>query len=69
MTKHTPGPLEASARLHAAAPETAAERDRLKESNFELVVALKLVLDVMSGWPERVAVAQAAIRKAEGGTR
>ena len=34
--------IDANARLIAAAPETAAERDRLRESNAELRAALKL---------------------------
>ena len=55
------------ARLIALAPATAAERDRLRALNAELLVALKNILGVMmGGWPERVAVAQAVIRKAEG---
>ncbi|CAL8981576.1 hypothetical protein RHODGE_RHODGE_02863 [Rhodoplanes serenus] len=35
------GEQQANARLIAAAPETAAERDRLRELNAELVAALK----------------------------
>ena len=36
---------EANARLIAAAPETAAERDRLKEVNAELLEVLRLTAD------------------------
>jgi hypothetical protein len=36
---------EANARLIAAAPETAAERDRLKALNAELLEALRLTAD------------------------
>jgi hypothetical protein len=36
---------EANARLIAAAPETAAERDRLKEVNAELLEVLRLIAD------------------------
>jgi len=38
------GECEANARLIAAAPETAAERDRMKEINNDLLEALKEVL-------------------------
>ncbi len=38
---------EANARLIAAAPETAAERDRLREINAELLAALSPLLE---GW-------------------
>lgn len=56
---------EANARLIAAAPETASERDRLKEINAELLAALQKVLhhipvndaDVM--WAARSAIAKA----------
>ena len=72
---------EANARLIAAAPETAAERDRLKEVNAELLAALKALLiwyldGVNSGqiggdWKAEteaeVVAASAAIAKAEGG--
>lgn len=60
---------EADAHLIAAAPETAAERDRLKEVNAELLEALKtfpgFTDDVTIGdaWLEK---AWAATAKAEG---
>ena len=68
----------ANARLIAAAPETAAERDRLKEVNAELLAALKLfrtkVYNAALGsgmdheWAtEACSLADAAIAKAEGG--
>src|SRR3990170_7423446 len=38
-----PGLTEANARLIAAAPETAAERDQLREVNAELLAALELI--------------------------
>ena len=67
MTKHTPGPWKKPAhRLHAAAPETAAERDRLKESNAELLAALKRMIFDWDGEPEDITEAQDAIAKAEG---
>lgn len=58
----------ANARLIAAAPETAAERDRLKEVNAELLAALKAV---MGEWKDGyglncVEQVRAAIAKAEG---
>ena len=37
--------LQANAKLIAAAPETAAERDRLKELNAELLAALKALYE------------------------
>ncbi len=46
------------ARLIAAAPETAAERDRLKESNAELLAVLfqaQAILNPMSGFLKRAA--------------
>lgn len=63
----------ADAPLIAAAPETVAERDRLKESNAELLAALESLvyeyenstLDADS-WAERWAIAFAAIAKAKG---
>ena len=65
----------ANARLIAAAPETAAERDRLREINAELLAALKELSDGM--WAgdgisnpavpgHQVAKARAAIARAEG---
>ena len=70
----------ANARLIAAAPETAAERDRLKESNSDLLAALKQAYDAINPtdkvwislltWGERLRLASMnitmAIRKAEG---
>ncbi len=41
------GTREANARLIAAAPETAAERDRLREINAELLAALDLLVDAI----------------------
>ena len=38
----------ANARLIAAAPETAAERDRLREVNAELLAALKALLEELN---------------------
>jgi hypothetical protein len=68
---------EANARLIAAAPETAAERDRLKVVNAELLDALKRLLEfVVAHTDPTVATPQftaeyersrAAIAKAEGG--
>jgi hypothetical protein len=61
---------DANARLIAAAPETAAERDRLKEVNAELLAALKAMLNVRGcGTALDCSVcnsARAAIAKAEG---
>ena len=69
---------EANARLIAAAPDTAAERDRLKAVNADLLSALKLFRTkvynaaLCSGmdheWAtEACSLADAAIAKAEGG--
>jgi hypothetical protein len=74
----TPEEIVANARLIAAAPETAAERDRLKEVNADLLAALKLFRTkvynaaLCSGmdheWAtEACSLADAAIAKAEGG--
>lgn len=41
--------MDADARLIAAAPETAAERDRLKEVNAELLAALKEAHQIARG--------------------
>ena len=53
-TTHTQGQTEeevtAFLRLIAAAPETAAERDRLKAVNAELVVALRAVVAEYDSW-------------------
>jgi hypothetical protein len=61
---------QANARLIAAAPETAAERDRLKEVNAELLAALRAMLSVVGcGTALDCSVcnsARAAISKAEG---
>lgn len=62
------------ARLIAAAPETAAERDRLREINAEMLEVLEALLeeaDQMGGSVRRVTRyevdrARAAIRKARG---
>lgn len=59
----------ANARLIAAAPETAAERDRLKEINKDLLAALKKLVHVTGphdGNGEELENAYAAIAKAEG---
>ena len=65
--------LAADAHLVAAAPETAAERDRLKESNAHLLEALKGLRCIMSenhctcdDCLTSKASALDAIRKAEG---
>ena len=39
---------EANAHLIAAAPETAAERDRLKEANADLLAALEVAYELMA---------------------
>ena len=59
------------ARLIAAAPETAAERDRLKAINAKLLAALKGVASVYvttapSDVPKWVAAVEDAIAKAQG---
>lgn len=70
---------EANARLIAAAPETAAERDRLKEINKELLENLKALMERISAYrlnhnasfpalaenSERLRSARVAIAKAE----
>ena len=71
------GCWEANARLIAAAPDTAAERDRLKEVNAELLSALKHLLAFVEAHTEAGEVippytvehvrARAAIAKAERG--
>ncbi len=43
---------EANARLLAAAPETAAERDQLREINRELLEALEWIADTSDAWRE-----------------
>ncbi len=64
---------DANARLIAAAPETADERDRLKVINAELLRALQNLMTGnpgRNGWGEDYRVwqdAKAAIAKAEGG--
>jgi hypothetical protein len=62
---------DANARLIAAAPETAAERDRLKEVNAELLAALKALYEATpdnegGDLGEACRQARAAISKAEG---
>ena len=66
-------PTGANARLIAAAPETAAERDRLKEINAELLEALTLILDLndhevwtKESWRIALDKAHTAIVKATG---
>ncbi len=64
---------QANASLIVAAPETAAERDRLKASNAELLEALRDVLHhqvygTSTSLPLAIERAQAAIDKAEGRT-
>jgi len=69
----TAGNVE-NARLIAAAPETAAERDRLKAQNAELLEALEDVIrwnDISlldHEWPAIVDGARKAILKAKGET-
>ena len=53
---HDADVAEANARLIAAAPETAAERDRLKAINAELLGALKRLCDQVEAQPEESAV-------------
>lgn len=69
---------QANARLIAAAPETAAERDRLREVNADMLAALKGLRPIIEAaesnasgnleWPRvsaRINAARAAIAKAE----
>jgi hypothetical protein len=61
----------ANAALIAAAPETAAERDHLKEVNAELLQALETIVKITDGsqpidYPGALMVARAAIAKAKG---
>ena len=66
---------KANARLIGVAPETAAERDRLRETNSNLLAALKNILRIIGGsrdpasWFTYAEVAEVfdAIRKAEEG--
>ena len=71
---------EANARLIAAAPETAAERDALKVANATLLEALENVASALEAWDEiaddddkrdsdheAIACARAALAKAKGG--
>lgn len=66
-----PLPRDANARLIAAAPETAAERDKLKEINAELLEALEIAINLTLD-DEDIAhnaflkKARAAIAKAKG---
>ena len=73
---------EANARLIAAAPETAAERDRLRADKAELVAALEGIAnnrlstdvpederadhDYAQGWDTAVTIARAATAKPKG---
>lgn len=62
---------EADAILIAAAPETSAERDQLKEINAELLAALVAMKELvvgsgLNGSSQQVAKARAAIAKATG---
>ena len=65
---------EANARLIAAAPETAAEQDKLREINADMLAALKAVRKFMipgMNWTDKIGQglkdhADAAIAKAEG---
>ncbi len=69
---------QANARLIAAAPETAAERDRLKASNAELIETLRLIDELATNGLDHAhprngatisaiaSAARAAIVKAEG---
>lgn len=64
---------ESNVHLIAAAPETAAERDRLKAINAELLEALEIIASQSSGIPGSTnradcmaAIARAAIAKARG---
>jgi hypothetical protein len=62
--------VEANARLIAAAPETAAERDRLRVENAELLEALKDVMERLVDRheaDESAVKARAVIAKATGG--
>jgi len=63
----------ANARLIAAAPETAAERDQLREVNAELLAALESLVEMsddpieyMACRSYRIDAARAAIEKAKG---
>ncbi len=63
--------MEANARLIAAAPETAAERDRLREVNAALLEALKKALNFIKNTEQELGItldsgdaARAAIAKA-----
>jgi hypothetical protein len=68
------GEMEANARLIAAAPETAAERDRLRHVNADLLAALRELSEWMrshtgprDGTHDMLCRACAALAKAEGG--
>mgnify|MGYP001608436783 CR=1 FL=1 len=64
--------VDANARLIAAAPDTAAERDRLREVNRELLRSLDFLVQAaecepsMSIYKAHIAQANAAIAKAKG---
>ena len=64
--------------IEAAAPEIAAERDRLKEQNAELLAALELCIETFTHMPEVIGgtsstaamrKGRAAIARATGGIR
>lgn len=73
---NNPQHMEANARLIAAAPETAAERDRLKAVNADLLAALESACAVAAAWDydatlpvpamRMYEIARAAIAKANG---
>ena len=59
----------ANARLIAAAPETAEERNRLREINADLLEACKLALNAFeNNWAIDWDILKKAIAKAEGGS-
>ena len=61
-----PNTARDNAILFAAAPETAAERDRLKAINAELLAALQLCRDHVRHLPNIPEQVDAAIAKAQG---
>jgi hypothetical protein len=75
-TKHFAAESKANAYFIAAAPATAAERDRLREVNAELVRTLEALLHETElagnanaddyGWPTVVPQARAALATARG---
>lgn len=72
VTGNNEAERKANAALIAAAPETAAERDRLRQVNAELLVALKGIIRQIGPFmgqgrmDSEIAVARAALAKAEG---